>query len=272
MPELPEVETIRQDLQKLIVGKKIVAIETDSPKQVQPSLSVVTQAIVGTKILKIERRAKLLQIFLDNGRILIVHLKLTGRLLYRRKNDKEDQWTHVVISFSDETQLRFADSRKFGWIKLIEDEKELQKILASFGPEPLNDLTLAEFKQILKKNSRPIKIILMDQTKISGIGNIYACEALFLAKIDPRRPAKSLQDKEAEKLLTKIEAVLRLGLKYRGASDQDYLDAYGQKGAYQEHFLVYGKNGKPCPNSCGGKIKRIVLGGRGTFYCPACQR
>ncbi len=272
MPELPEVETIRQDLQKLIVGKKITKITSASSKQVQPSFAVVEKAIIGTTITKVERRAKLLQIFLDNGKILMIHLKLTGRLLFRSTKQKSDQWTHVVISFSDETELRFADVRKFGWMKLLKDEKELQKILGGFGPEPLKDLTLAEFKQILKKNSRPIKIILMDQTKISGIGNIYASEALFLAKIDPRRSAKSLSNEEVENLFHKIEEVLKLGLKYRGASDQYYLDALGQKGKYQEHFLVYGKNGQDCPNSCGGKIKRIVVGGRGTFYCPACQR
>ena len=272
MPELPEVETIRTDLQKLIIGKKIVKISSDSPKQVQPSLVVVEKAIVGSKVVKIKRRAKLLQIFLDNGKILIIHLKLTGRLLFRSTKQITDQWSHVVISFSDKTELRFADSRKFGWIKLIESEKDLDKILSGYGLEPLTDLTEELFKKILKKNSRPIKIILMDQTKISGIGNIYACEALFLAKIDPQRPAKSLTDKEAEVLFDKIEYVLKLGLKYRGASDQYYLDAHGEKGKYQEHFLVYGKKGKECPNSCGGKIKRIVVGGRGTFYCPSCQK
>lgn len=272
MPELPEVETIKMDLQKLIVGKKIVKISSDSPKQVQPSLGIVEKAVEGTKITKIARKAKLLQIFLDNGKILIIHLKLTGRLLFRQKKDLEDQWTHAVISFSDDTQLRFADSRKFGWIKLIENKKDLDKILSGYGLEPLSDLTLDKFKEILKKNSRAIKIILMDQTKISGIGNIYACEALFLAKIDPRRSAKSLSGKEAEVLFEKIEYVLKLGLKYRGASDQYYLDAYGQKGEYQKHFLVYGKKGEDCPDNCGGKIKRIVVGGRGTFYCPTCQR
>lgn len=272
MPELPEVETIRTDLQKLIVGKKISKIVGDTPKQVQPSLGMVEKEIVGAKIVKVNRRAKLLQMFLDNGKILVIHLKLTGRLLFRQKDDIEDRWTHVIISFSDDSELRFADSRKFGWIKLINNEKDLQKILLGFGLEPLNDLTIERFKEILKKNNRPIKIILMDQPKISGIGNIYACEALFLTKIDPRRAAKSLTDKEAEILFEKIEQVLKLGLKYRGASDQYYLDAYGKKGAYQEHFLVYGKKGEDCPNSCGGKIKRIVVGGRGTFYCPDCQK
>jgi formamidopyrimidine-DNA glycosylase len=192
--------------------------------------------------------------------------------LFRSAEQNLDRWTHVVIYFSDKTELRFADSRKFGWVKLIENEKDLEKILSDYGLEPLTDLTLEKFKEILKKNSRAIKIILMDQSKISGIGNIYACEALFLAKIDPQRPAKNLSGREAEILFSKIEEVLRLGLKYRGASDQYYLDAYGQKGEYQKHFLVYGKKGEDCPNSCTGKIKRIVVGGRGTFYCPDCQK
>jgi len=142
---------------------------------------LVEKAAIGNKITKVARRAKLLQIFLDNGKILIIHLKLTGRLLFRSAKQIADQWTHVIINFSDKTELRFADSRKFGWVKLIENEKDLDKILSGYGLEPLSDLTLEKFKEILKKNGRAIKIMLMDHAKISGIGNIYACEALFLA-------------------------------------------------------------------------------------------
>lgn len=272
MPELPEVETIRLELDQLITGKKILNITTDSPKQVQPSLEMVKKAVIGTTIKKINRRAKIIQIFLSNGKILIVHLKLTGRLLVRRNKDLKDDWQHVVFSLSDAVELRFADSRKFGWIRLLKDQKELDKVLIGFGPEPLDDLTLEKFQKILAASARPIKIVLMDQEKISGVGNIYASEALFLAKIDPSRPAKKLSNEEVKKLYEAVEKVLRLGLKYRGASDQYYVDARGQKGSYQEHFLVYGRTGKDCPNTCGGKIKRIALGGRGTFFCPSCQK
>lgn len=272
MPELPEVETIRQGLNKLIVGKEILDIQTDSPKQVQPSLEIVKKAAVGAKIERIGRRAKLLQICLSNGYFLIFHLKLTGRLLVRPLGVLKDDWQHVVFTLSDKTELRFCDSRKFGWVRLVRDMGELRKILGEFGPEPLDDLTLEKFKKILSASSRPVKIILMDQSRIAGVGNIYASDALFLARIDPRRPANKITDEEAEKLYQSLEQVLKLGLRYRGASDQYYLDATGNKGSYQEHFLVYGQQGKNCPNECGGKVERIALGGRGTYFCPTCQK
>jgi len=271
MPELPEVETIRKDLAKLIIGKKILDVETSSPKQVKPSLEVVKKAVVGAKIKKVSRRAKLLQIFLDNGQILAIHLKLTGRLLLRKKGDLFDNWQRVTIHLTENLELRLADLRKFGWIKLVKDEKELSKILSEFGPEPMTDLDLPTFKKILKSSRRPIKIILMDQSKISGIGNIYAVEALFLAKVDPRRPANKLKETESKRLLVSIEKVLKAGIRYRGASDQYYLDALGRKGNYQKHFLVYKRIGEKCFD-CPGKIIRISLGGRGTFFCPHCQK
>ncbi len=271
MPELPEVETIKKDLSRLIVSKKILDITTDSPKQVKPSLAKVKKAIVGIMIKKIERRAKLLQLFLSNNQILVIHLKLTGRLLVRKKGAPKDDWQHVTITLSDNKELRFADLRKFGWVRLIKDSKELKKLVSEFGPEPLEGLDLKTFKKILGSTSRPIKIVLMDQKKIAGLGNIYANDALFLAKIDPRRPAKKVTKKEAKKLLEKIEKVLKAGIKYRGASDQYYLDALGRKGSYQDHFLVYQREGKACLD-CQGKIRKIKLGGRGTFYCPSCQK
>jgi len=271
MPELPEVETIRRDLSRLIVGKKILGIMTDSPKQIQPSLTVVKKAVVGVKIKKIKRRAKLLQIFLSNGVVLAVHLKLTGRLLVRKKGAPKDDWQHVIISLSGNKELRFADLRKFGWIRLVKDEKELEELLSKFGPEPLDSLDLKKFKEILASSGRPVKLVLMDQKKIAGVGNIYANDALFLARIDPRRSAKKITEKEAKKLYQAIEKVLKAGIRYRGASDQYYLDALGCKGSYQDHFLTYGREGKKCFD-CNGEIKKIKIGGRGTFFCPKCQK
>lgn len=271
MPELPEVETIRKDLEELIIGYKVLNITTNSPKQVQPSLSTVKKVIVGASFKKIQRRAKILQVFFSNGAIMIIHLKLTGRLLFRDKKKPLDDYQHVTLSLDKGKELRFADARKFGWLKLIKDKKELKKLLKDFGPEPLDDLSLPIFQKILASSHRPIKIVLMDQKKISGIGNIYANEALFLARINPERPADKITKKETEKLYQSLEKVLLLGLRYRGASDNDYLDALGHKGSYQKHFLVYGQQGKPC-SYCSGLIKRIKIGGRGTFYCPQCQK
>lgn len=288
MPELPEVETIKRDLTKLIVGKKVLDIKTDSVKQVQPSLGVVKKAVVGKRVLGIKRRAKLLIIELGNSSnkkreslkaqkfaedteiFLAIHLKLTGRLLVRDKNDPQDDWQHVTISLSDDKELRFADLRKFGWMRLV-DKRGLQALLSEFGPEPMDDLTLKRFKEILGSTSRAVKIVLMDQKKIAGIGNIYASEALFLAKIDPRKSAKQLGNQTIEQLKKSIITVLKEGIKYRGASDHDYLDALGQKGSYQDHFLVYGREGKKCFD-CKGKVAKIKLGGRGTYFCPKCQK
>ncbi len=271
MPELPEVETIRRDLGRLVVGKKILDVTTDSPKQVKPSLVKLKKPIVGAKIKKIERRAKVLFIFLSSGQILAIHLKLTGRLLVRKKGAPKDDWQHVVFSLSGDKELRFCDLRKFGWVKLVKDKKELEKLLGEFGPEPLDGLTLKQFKAILASSGRAVKLVLMDQKKIGGVGNIYANDALFLARIDPRRPANKITEKEAKKLLQALEKVLRAGIRYRGASDQYYLDALGRKGSYQDHFLTYGRQGKKCFD-CGGRIKRIKIGGRGTFFCPKCQK
>lgn len=289
MPELPEVETIKRDLTKLIVGKKILDITTDSAKQVQPSLAVVKKAVVGTTIKAIKRKAKFLQVFLDNKEILGIHLKMTGRLLVRKKGAPKDDWQHVTVNLKSqiskvktatgdsklssqgELELRFCDLRKFGWIKLVKNKRELEKILSEYGPEPMDDLSFSVFKKVLSSSRRAVKLVLMDQKKISGVGNIYANDALFLAKIDPRRPADKVTEKEAKKLYQAMEKVLQAGIKYRGASDQYYLDARGKKGAYQEHFLVYGRTGKKC-FGCQGKVKRIKIGGRGTFFCPACQR
>jgi len=271
MPELPEVETIKRDLSKLVVGRKILDISSDSPKQVKPAINVVKKAVVGTTVNKIERRAKLLQFFLSNGKIFVVHLKLTGRLLVRKKNAPQDRWQHITLPLEGGWELRFADLRKFGWLKLIKDKAELVKTLSEFGPEPLDGLDLGLFQKILSSSGRAVKIVLMDQKKISGIGNIYASDALNLARVNPERPASKLTGKETENLFRAIERVLKAGIKYRGASDQYYLDALGHKGAYQEHFLVYGRDGEKCFN-CGGKVKKTRLGGRGTYFCPTCQK
>ena len=270
MPELPEVETIRRDLVKLIVGRKVIDIDTDTPKMVTPSLAVVKKAIVGAKIVSIKRRAKLLFLNLSNGKTLAIHLKLTGRLLVRDSKDPKDDWQHVTIFLTGDNQLRFADLRKFGWVKLL-DKKNVVKVLEEFGPEPLDDLTLSKFSEILISTRRPIKVLLLDQKKISGIGNIYACDALWLAGIFPEKKANELNHVETKKLYKAVETVFLKGIKYRGASDNYYLDALGRKGSYQKHFLVYGRVGESC-DRCKNEIKRSKIRGRGTFYCPVCQK
>jgi len=270
VPELPEVETIRKALDKELRGLKIQALWWDDPKLLQPDPETVRKTVLGASFKAVRRRAKLLVFDLSNGWHLLVHLRLSGRLLFRDQTDPADDYVHVKFSLSAGKELRFANARKFGYVKLA-DDATVQEVLSEYGPEPFDGLTLERFREILSQSRVAIKKLLMDQKKISGIGNIYANDALFLARIHPERPASSLSEDEVRSLFEAIENVLREGLESGGASDQWYRNAYGGKGHYQEHFKVYGKAGQPCPR-CGGKIQRIEVGGRGTFFCPNCQR
>ncbi len=276
MPELPEVETIRRQLEKEIVGKTIVDVWWDRPKMLRPRPEAFVSGVKNRRITGVGRKAKLLIFELGKG-FFVCHLRLSGRLLVRREADKPDDYVHVVLKLKAKsqkpkaTELRFAEARLFGYMQYVESQEELDKILEKYGPEPLDDLTSEEFFKILQKTSRPIKLVLLDQNRIAGVGNIYANDALFLAKIHPRTPANSLSAGQSSSLLKAIEQVFKEGLKYGGASDQWYRQVHGEKGSYQEHFKVYGQAGQVC-DICGTKIKRIELGGRGTFYCPKCQK
>lgn len=273
MPELPEVETIRQDLEEELKDFRVDSIQTTFLPMVKPTLTIVREGIVGKTIKDFKRKGKLLIVnFRDGTKHLLFHLKLTGRLLVRNEKDKQDPFTRVIFRLSKNgksRELRFTDVRKFGFLKVV-GEEELRKMLAAMGPEPLNDLNLEGFKKILQKSRRPVKVVLMDQGLISGVGNIYANEALFLAKIHPRTQSDKIAVEKVANLYSALIKVLEEGIEYRGASDNTYRDAHGEKGHFQEHFRVYGKKGENCL-VCGEKIKRIELGQRGTFYCPSCQ-
>lgn len=267
MPELPEVETIRLGLQKHLVGHTIVDVELIWPGQFHGD----PKSIIGSKIIGIRRFGKGLVIDLDNGLSLAVHVKMTGQLIYKASPFLAGTHTRLIFHLDNEALLLFNDIRKFGWLKVLKtSEVTGLSFFKSLGPEPLKNLTLENFTQIVKKGSLPIKSLLMDQKRIAGIGNIYANDALFLAKIAPARIASSLSNQEIKKLFKSIEEVLTKSLKAGGASEVNFLNALGEKGTYQKHFLVYKKNGKPCTN-CGTIIKKMRIGGRGTFYCPSCQ-
>lgn len=291
MPELPEVETIRLGLEKHLVGHKITDVEIKLRKIVQGD----EKNIIGGKVTGVRRFGKGLVIDLDNGYLLAIHIKLTGQLIYRKVSKggkvsevpKEEEkikvirgtyevlpnkWTHVIFHLDKDASLYYNDFRQFGWIKIVKQE-ELQKLVffKELGPEFFKDLTSEKFRDIVKKSKTVIKPLLMDQKKISGVGNIYANDGLFDAKIDPKRKANILSDKEIENLFTSVEKVLKLGLKLGGASELSFVNALGGEGKYQEHFLVYGQEGKPCPRD-GSIIQKIALGGRGTYFCPTCQK
>ena len=291
MPELPEVESIRLQLKKYIIGHKITDVEIRYGKKFEGR----PEDVVGADILDVRRFAKALSIDLDNGYSVVIHIKLTGQLIYRGPNLKSKtdlsrkiigglggKHTHVIFHLDKSGALYYNDVRKFGWIKIVKSSelKVKSDFLRKLGPEPLvtdssseqTILTGELFKNILLKTSRPIKIILMDQEKISGIGNIYANDALWLAKVNPKKPANKLNKTETERLYDAIHKVLQNGLKYGGASELAFVTPDGSEGEYQNHTLVYGHEGESCERCHKSKIEKFFLSRRGTYYCPACQR
>lgn len=271
MPELPEVEILRRQLNKEVVGKRIERVSFDIAKMLKPSPKEFLAAVEGKKINQVGRRAKLLFFHLGDGTIFAVHLKLSGRLLYRKESDPADDYNHITLHFKEGSELRFAEARKFGFMQALKDEKEYEKLWNQYGPEPLSDLTQEKFVEILKNNSRRIKDLLMDQKTIAGVGNIYVNEALWLAGIHPETPTHRISRKGAELLFRALEKVLKEALVAGGASDQWYRQLHGEKGHYQERFKVYGRDGEPCLRHPKSQIEYLKTSQRGTFVCPKCQ-
>ncbi|MDD4607022.1 MAG: bifunctional DNA-formamidopyrimidine glycosylase/DNA-(apurinic or apyrimidinic site) lyase [Patescibacteria group bacterium] len=286
MPELPEIETIKQDLADLIKNKKIRSIKINLAKQVQGSAKNLITKVKNRRVVKVHRRAKILILDLDNHWHLVFHLKMTGQLIYVDKNKiaggghpiKHDlqnlpnKYSHVIFNFTDGSQLFFNDTRQFGWVKLVAD-RELEKNLDKYGPEPLDsNFSLIKFKnQILKRAKTPIKPLLMDQKIIAGIGNIYAQEACFCAKILPTRKAENLKLSEIKKLYQCLKKILKQAIKKRGTSSSDYVDALGRSGSMNDYLKIYGRADEKC-YCCGTRIKKIKQQQRSTCYCPKCQK
>lgn len=273
MPELPEVETIRKQLNKEVAGLSIADIWTDAPKMVQPSLREVLARVKGQKITAVERRAKLLIIRLAGKENLVLHLRLSGQLFLHQPNDTRDPFLHIILKLSNGKELHFNDQRKFGYVSLVESDEALEKIVAGYGPEPFKDLTPENFAAAVKKSGRGIKVLLLDQKTISGVGNIYANEALWLAKVHPEAKASSLSDSQIGELYRAVLKVLEDGLRLGGAtiSDEKYRNLYGERGNYEQVVRVYQRKGQPCPR-CGAKIEYRQVAQRGTFICPKEQK
>lgn len=278
MPELPEVETIRSQLAKLIVGRKILQVEVGLPRIVKLPVLEFKKVVVGAKIKSVWRRAKILIFELSNNWSILTHLKLTGRLIFRAKNEKlapqDTQWNHLIYYFSGGSRLFFNDLRQFGYVKLVETEK-----LADFfvkeklGPEPLEkDFTFDDFLLVLKRRPKAkIKQFLMDQQNLAGIGNIYSDEILFHAGVYPLRRINTLRPQETKKIFEGIKKILPEAMKFRGTSGDMYLDARGEEGEYVPRLQVYGREGQKC-KKCGAIIQRLKLGGRSAHFCPRCQK
>lgn len=265
MPELPEVETIKRELEKAVLGKKIIEVCVHHPKVIrQPSAEKFKQGLVGRTIRDILRKAKVLILELSNGKSLVIHLKMTGQLVYPGDAKK----SRVSFRLSDGKMLDFNDQRLFGELRLLDDWHSL-KFIQDLGPEPFT-LNEKEFKEMLASRKTKIKPLLMDQTFISGIGNLYAAEVLFRAKVHPARAANSLSDKEKALLFQEIRNTLSEAIKYKGSSVDQYVRLSGSAGGYLRYHKVYDRKGKSCL-VCKTPIKRISLGGRGTYFCPKCQ-
>ncbi len=288
MPELPEVETVRRGLNKLIVGKLIVAVSSDTVRSFPNNLEDVKLFLVGSEIINVRRRAKVLMIDLSTKYTLVIHLKMTGQLVFvdnisrfgaGHPNDSligslPDKSTRVDIEFTDKSHLYFNDQRKFGWVKLIPTfEVPNIDFMKKVGPEPLEDsFTASDFAIRFKRRSRTtIKAALLDQTVIAGVGNIYADESLWGAKIHPSRLVNTITDDEFKKLYTEVRLVMNLSIEKGGSTNRNYVNAEGKKGSYMDFARVFRREGLACYR-CDTEIIKIRVAGRGTHICPNCQK
>ena len=288
MPELPEVETIRIGLGKLLPGKKITKVWHDWPKSFPNAEADVKKFLIAAEVVEVKRRAKVLIIELSSKYSLIIHLKMTGQLVFRGKdvvfgaghpNDSlvgklPDKTTHVIFDFDDVSKLFFNDQRKFGWVKLV-PSSEIPNIdfFKKVGPEPLGaDFTAQDFINRLKRRPRSaIKAVLLDQTIVAGVGNIYADESLWAAKIHPNTILNTISTQKLKVLYEVLRSILKLSIEKGGSTDKNYVDAEGKKGSYLSFAKVFRRQGQPCPR-CGTTIIKIRLASRGTHLCLHCQK
>jgi len=294
MPELPEIETIVKGAKEKLKGRTIKGVDVRIPRMVNLSLPKFKKEIEGAKIVAARRAGKIIILDLANKNSILIHLKLTGQLVYQvsdeRKKEKRKsvgghpsrayeqslphKHTHLIFHL-DKGNLYFNDLRKFGWLKVVPSKKLSQlKEIKELGPDPLDKkkFSLAYFKERLKRRGRSkIKQVLMDQKFVSGIGNIYANEILFAARIRPDRVISSLKEKEIKAIYKAISKILEKGIELGGSSENTYVNIEGRKGNFMDFARVYQRRGESCKRKDGGKIKRIVIGGRSSFFCPKCQ-
>ncbi len=286
MPELPEVETVRRGLMSLIVGRKVKAVEHDTPKGFPNAPADVSEFLIGAKITDVRRRAKVLMIDLSTDYTLVIHLKMTGQMVFRGEavfgaghpneslvGELPDRSTRVTFTFDDGSHLYFNDRRKFGWIRLM-PTLEVPNIdfMKKVGPEPLEaEFTAQQFAERFKRRARTsIKAALLDQTVVAGVGNIYADESLWGAKIHPQRLVGTITEEEFTRLFTELRSVMNTAIEKGGSTDKNYVNAEGKRGSYLSFARVFRREGKPCPR-CGTTIIKFKAAGRGTHICPHCQ-
>ncbi len=288
MPELPEVETVRRGLARLIIGRTVRSEKVfDSPKSFPNAQSDVSQFLIGAKVTQVRRRAKVLLVELSSKYTLVIHLKMTGQLVFRGEEDfgaghptdsligeLPDRSTRVMIEFTDESKLFFNDQRKFGWIKLYPTTEVVNiDFMKKVGPEPLEDaFTATDFiSRIRRRNGTTIKAAILDQTVLAGVGNIYADESLWGAKIHPAVRVKDVSDAQLAELLKEIKYVMNLAIEKGGSTNKNYVNAEGKRGSYMDFARVFRREGLECPRHPGVLIEKIRVAGRGTHICPVCQ-
>lgn len=288
MPELPEVETVKVGLQCLLPGRVVADVSYDTPKSFPNAPADVNEFLMNARVVEVTRRAKIILIELSSKYSLVIHLKMTGQLVFNSDNEHfgaghpnssllgnlPDKTTRVTLTFVDGSALFFNDQRKFGWMRLLPTtEVPRLDFFKKVGPEPLAaDFTWQQFRERLqrRKNSN-IKAVLLDQTVVAGIGNIYADESLWGAKIHPLTLVRNLSDAKIKALFAAMQAVLQLSIDKGGSSDHTYVDAEGNKGSYLSFAKVFRREGRACPR-CGTTVIKTRVAGRGTHVCPYCQR
>ena len=288
MPELPEVETVKRGLQIFLPGKVIANVHHNWNKSFPNSENDVQNFLINATITHVERRAKVLLIHLNTEYSLVIHLKMTGQLVFRSETDRfgaghptdslihnlPDRSTHVWFDFTDGSHLFFNDQRKFGWVRLLPTATipELD-FFKKVGPEPLaSDFTVTEWNKRLDRRAKSgIKAVLLDQTVIAGVGNIYADESLWAAKIHPSTRVMDIPAAKRALLFKKLQEILLLAIEKGGSTDKNYVNAEGKKGSYMSFAQVFRREGQPCPR-CGTIIEKIRVAGRGTHICPTCQK
>jgi formamidopyrimidine-DNA glycosylase len=272
VPELPEVETVRTGIAPVLEGARIVGAAIHDPRLVRPvPPELVAGALAGERVERVERRGKYLVLRLGSGRVLLIHLRMTGSLRHAPAGSLgDDPHRRAVLTLDTGTEVTYRDVRRFGTWELLEPDELAGYLDARLGPEPLGSLTAARLGRRLAGRRAPLKAALLDQRTIAGLGNIYVDEALWYARLHPLRPAGELDGVELQRLLRGVRKALRLGIARQGASLRDYARPDGESGGMQDEFRVYGRDGEPC-DRCGTPIAKTRVGGRGTHFCPVCQ-
>ncbi len=272
MPELPEVETIVRNLSSKLKGLEISSVKIIYPPVLRNKKPSLINDLKGRKIVGVRRRGKMLLINFERNLSLLIHLKMTGQLLFYPREEPLDKHTHFILFFKDENnELRFRDVRKFGFISCLRNlDISYADELKNLGPEPL-EIDFSLFKKLFQGRKARLKSLLLNQNFIAGIGNIYADEILFQAKLHPLTPASHLGDDDLKRLLKAMRNVLRKAIIHKGSSIRSFTNAEGKRGRFQNYHQVYGRESQPC-FICGEKIKRLRLGGRSSSFCPRCQK